>query len=65
MDPLTPKEIGQWQQLEKVRLEKTKRRDDNKNEKKNIREQLDAHSLARKNDPTSVHNKLDDYFIMK
>ena len=45
MDPLTPKEIGQWQQLEKVRLEKTKRRDDNKNEKKNIREQLDAHSL--------------------
>ena len=64
-DPLTPDQVVMWQALEKMKLEKTKRRDDKKNEKKNIKERMDAYSLGRKTDPNSVHNQLKDYFRLK
>ena len=64
-NPLTVEEIAEWQRLEKMRLEMANRRDGKKKEKTNIREKIDAYTLARKNDPTSLHNKLEDYFRMK
>ena len=64
-DPLSVDEIKEWQRLEKIRLQLCKLRDDKKNEKKNIKEKMDAYVLARKKDPHSFHNQIEDYFRTK